>query len=199
MSSSYTYRKSTWESIHQALTPRGNSKNITTTTTTITRAIFLHVGCCLSQTALAHWWFKTSYLVWARFPFDPTLFDFSFLFVFNFSTLLCVHCILDECTQQFAFAHLCDLPVTCSCALVCLFCLSTSCAHIVCAVIYARNSCVWSLLRAGTSVADVFLRAQCFAIAPISWEQRSGLCLKLAPWQFSLPCFAGRCSSNFFP
>ena len=120
----HIHRKSTWESIHQALTPRGNSKN-TTTTTTITRAIFRHVGCCLSQTALAHWWFKTSYLVWARFPFDSTLFDFSFLFVFNFSTLLCVHCILDECTQQFAFAHLCDLPVTCSCALVCLFCLST--------------------------------------------------------------------------
>ena len=122
---STTQRKAKWKCIHQVWTLRGNSKNITTTTTTITRAIFLHVGCCLSQTALAHWWFKTSYLVWARFPFDPTLFDFSFLFVFNFSTLLCVHCILDECTQQFAFAHLCDLPVTCSCALVCLFCLST--------------------------------------------------------------------------
>ena len=100
----------------------------------------------------------------------------TFLFVFNFSTPLCVHCILDECMQQFAFAHLCDLPVTCSCALVCLFCLCTCCVHItiVCAVIYARNSRVCSLLRACTYVADVFLRAQCFAIAPISWEQRSG-------------------------
>ena len=63
----------------------------------------------------------------------------------------------------------------CSCALVCLFCLCTWCLHttIVCAI-YADNSRLCSLLRAGTSVADVFLRARCFAIAPISWEQGSG-------------------------
>ena len=64
----------------------------------------------------------------------------------------------------------------CARALVWLFCLCTCCVYttIVCAVIYARNSRVCSLLRACTSVADVFLRARCFAIAPISWEQRSG-------------------------
>ena len=146
--------------------------------------VIQNILSCLSKISI--WLHFVWFLLW------------TFLFVFNFSKLLCVHCILDECTQQFAFAHLCDLPVTCSCAIVCLFCL---CTRLLCVQLYTHAivvcavCCVQALLWLMSSCALSALQLRQFLG---NKDQEDQTCLKLASCQFSLPCFSGRYSSNFF-